>query len=143
MASIKALYKRVKALRSDEVIQQTLEEKKEDYLDENRKQLYEGFDREGNRLRKYRSAKYARVKNQMNPRPGLGNPDFYVTGAFYRNRTVTVQGGELITNLNDPKSEDLLKRDPDIIGLGGPYKIEFMGMLHPALINNFRSKLRL
>lgn len=143
MATIKELYRRVLALNTDDAIEQAVSETADEYLKENQKQLFEGFDREGQHLRRYRSAKYARVKNQMNPLPGLGNPDFYVTGDFYRGQHVRATAQGITTDLTDPKSAELLRRDPNIIGLGGAYRMEYIGVLHPALVRRIRQNLKL
>lgn len=45
-------------------------------------QLRNGLTSEEGRLIKYRNPLYALEKNQLNPLPGLGNPDFILTGAF-------------------------------------------------------------
>ena len=50
----------------------------------NTDQLYKGLTPQGQRLKSYSPprGKYAKAKNQMNPLPGLGNPDLKVTGNF-------------------------------------------------------------
>src|SRR5579862_6482787 len=78
------------------IVQEALEEKKQEYIRLNLEQLYEGLGSDGQKLTpKYRSNKYARVKNEMNPAPGLGTPDFYVTGQLYDNTFADVDSGGL------------------------------------------------
>jgi len=80
----------------------------------------------------------------MNPVPGLGNPDFFLTGAFQRAISVQVQGGTIRTLMNDSKSDDLLKRDPDIIGLGGEFKKELIDTkLRPAFLAEVKKSLKI
>lgn len=75
-----------------------------------RKQLYEGKDATGGRLRRYRSRLYAEMKNQMNPAPGFGNPDLYLTGAFHRSIRATVTGEGVTFDATDTKAADLVDK---------------------------------
>lgn len=50
--------------------------------DMNRDQLLLGYTSNLTRLPRYASYSYAKLKNAMNPAPGIGNPDYYLTGAF-------------------------------------------------------------
>jgi hypothetical protein len=85
----------------------------------NKEQLYkEGEDSTGKKLRKYRSKKYARVKNQMNPAPGLGNPDLFVTGSFHESIFSAVKQGKIIFDADDSKVEKLVSMfGEEIFGL--------------------------
>ena len=144
MSSIRAFAQKVEALNIDTALQTAFTANEREIADQNRKQLYAGFDKKGQRLKKYRNSKYARVKNQMNPVPGLGNPDFFLTGAFQRAISVQVQGGTIRTLMNDSKSDDLLKRDPDIIGLGGEFKKELIDTkLRPAFLAEVKKSLKI
>jgi hypothetical protein len=46
--------------------------------------VVDGLNKEGRKLKKYKNAKYAELKNKMNSYPGLGNPDLKYTGAFLK-----------------------------------------------------------
>ncbi|MBS1988755.1 hypothetical protein JST56_07255 [Candidatus Dependentiae bacterium] len=85
--------------------------------DLNRKQLYEkGETANGKKLKKYKNPKYARVKHQMNPLPGLGNPDFRLTGEFQESVFSDVRvDGKIIFDASDPKVEFLVERDGESI----------------------------
>jgi hypothetical protein len=143
MASVRALYKRAQQLDTDQAAALALQQTKEDYLKENQKQLYAGFDGKGHHLNRYRNNKYARVKNEMNPLPGLGNPDFYVTGNFYAGWRVETNGEVIKTNLGDTQvAEKLIQRDPEIVGLSGEFKQEYVNILQPVYIAEIRKSLR-
>lgn len=89
--------------------------------DLNREQLMEGKDSEGNTLRKYRRPRYARVKNEMNPVPGYGNPDLKLTGAFHRSIFADVEGKSILFDAKDSKVSDLAaKYGESIFGLSVP-----------------------
>lgn len=144
MSTIKGLIRRIEQANVEQALHDAFQQNAQAIEDKNREQLFEGYDRNGKRLKPYRRAKYARVKNEMNPLPGLGNPDFKVTGAFYRGVHVTVEGQVIKTNLSDSKSDELLKRDPDIIGVGGNYRKEIINdTLHPAFIGQMHKQLKI
>lgn len=86
----------------------------------NRDQLYQGFTSTGQRLRKYASPNYATVKQAMNPVPGYGNPDFFVTGQFYARLQAEVFGDIVGMHSSDSKAPYLEDRDgaDNIYGLG-------------------------
>jgi hypothetical protein len=139
MANIKSFYRRAKKVNVDQVIQNVFENKKDELLEQNKKQLFEGFNAKGKRLREYQNADYAFAKYASNPLPGLGNPDFFVTGAFYRGWAIMVRRTELINEFEDEKSDQLLKRDPGIAGLGGNYKTSFIQEdLRPEFMKQIR-----
>lgn len=143
MASIREMYNRVKDIDTEEVIGRVFEKSKDELKRVNQAQLYEGYNRKGKRLNKYARPRYARVKNEMNSLPGYGNPDFYVTGEFYRGWEIDIQGRRIITDLGSGGKVDFLfGRDPDITGLGGEYKKRAINeTLYPAFIAGVREKL--
>jgi hypothetical protein len=76
--------------------------------DYNREQLYKkGQDSTGKPLKQYRSPKYAAVKHEMNPLPGLGKPDLFVTGEFHKSIFAQVRNRSIIFDAADPKVEFL------------------------------------
>lgn len=135
MLTLPALYNRVKNLNTDEVITDSFTESTTAFEEENRKQLFEGQAKTGEITKKYKNNKYARVKNEMNPLPGLGTPDLKVTGAFYRGIRVEVSGETLNIKSTDSKGPDLEAKYKDIFGLGGVYKKEFLDTtLRPKIL---------
>lgn len=58
--------------------------------DLNRDRLKSGLRPDGRRYSKYKNKYYAKRKYEMNPVPGLGNPDFYLTGEFHKGITVNI-----------------------------------------------------
>ena len=141
MGTIKSVLRKVQAINIPEIARESFVSVETDYAEENKKQLFEGFDKDGSKLKQYRSNKYARVKNEMNPLPGLGNPDFYVTGAFTNSRHVTINGNVIETTYSDEKAARLLERDPNISGLGGSFKLEFINeKLKPSFFAEVRKR---
>lgn len=135
MLTIKGLQRKVAVFDTDQAIDQAFTKTTGDLADENRKQLYAGFDKNGKKITpKYRRYKYAAAKYEMNPLPGLGTPDLKVTGAFYRGITVEYESGILHTESTDKKGPMLEQKYEDIFGLGGAFKKEFIDKsLRPAL----------
>lgn len=127
MNSFHALYEVLTSIDHKKIASESIEETSEQLSDANRKQLREGFDRTGKRLRKYRSPKYARAKYGMNPLPGLGNPDLKLTGKFHREIKTSVTGETIVTASTDGKALMLEKSyGPNIYGPGGNYKNEYI-----------------
>lgn len=100
-------------------------EHEKEIADYNRKQLFEeGVDSEGNKLKPYKRAKYARAKHAMNPLPGLGNPDDYLTGKFQKSILAIVKDKALVFESSDAKAPFLFKRDGvKILGLAKDSKV--------------------
>jgi hypothetical protein len=92
---------KLQSLNIAEVSVATLNQESLKLADELREQLLEGRDNLDGALRKYRNAAYAQMKNAMNSRAGLGNPDLKLTGATHRSITIVANGNNLQTKLND------------------------------------------
>jgi hypothetical protein len=76
-------------------------------------QLRHGLNSAGNLIgdiRPYKSAEYAFEKNQMNPEPGLGNPDLIKTGSFTSKIYAEAQGDKFIIDSTDEKTAKLEKK---------------------------------
>jgi hypothetical protein len=78
----------------------------------NKSQLYNyGVDSDGQKLKPaYSGGYYAKEKNYMNRRPGLGKPDLFLTGAFYKGFTVTVTPSAFEVDSTDSKSSSLINQ---------------------------------
>lgn len=109
----------------------------------NREQLYQfGQASTGNKLKPYKRIRYARAKHHMNPSPGFGNPDFYVTGAFQKAIKVEELGGILRITSTDFKTPFLLKRDPDTFGLTDENMIRYRKQLFPRIMRNINRQVK-
>ncbi len=51
-----------------------------------------GEDAQGHKLKPYKDKKYAAMKHGMNPKPGMGVPDLYLSGRLYKNMQVQDKG---------------------------------------------------
>lgn len=91
MATPGELWTALEELDLKGIVMEALEERKEDYLEKNLAQLYEGMSPEEGKIDPpYKNAAYARKKNRMNAAPGYGVPDFYLTGAMYEETHVDI-----------------------------------------------------
>jgi len=132
--TILGLLNKFETLDTDVVITQAMQATEQDLAEANRDQLFNGFDRDGKRLNRYRSDVYARKKNSRNPLPGYGNPDLRNTGAFYQGIRVTVNGNTVEVGSSDDKEEQLQVKYGNIFGLGGPFKDGYLDQnLGPAI----------
>lgn len=140
------LIENFKKLNIDKVSSDAMNAKKEFVAESQREQLKQGISSVGGTLRKYRSAAYARKKNQMNPLPGFGNPDLKLTGAFYRGITASVEGGKIVVKSLDEKAQALeAKYNEDLIfGLYPEEKALFIAEhLKPEFNKRIRSEVGL
>ena len=104
----------------------SIKEHQAEIVDANVEQLMKGFDSEGKRLEKYSSPEYARMKNQMNPAPGIGNPDLRLEGQFHEAFFVAEINKDFFKiSSKDWKREKLIRwYGIDIFGLNESNKIE-------------------
>ncbi len=85
-------------------------------------QLFKGKDATGQKITpKYKRRRYAVAKNRMNPQPGMGTPDFKVTGAFYKGfyvKPIKDDKGSFEMDSSDDKTPFLVGRSGEkIFGL--------------------------
>ena len=98
MSTVADLLDVVEKVNLKEVIDQSINDTKEDYIRLNtEQQLFKGLATDGRQLQPlYKSNSYAKKKNAMNPIPGFGVPDLKLTGSFYANQKLSVQGDEIM-----------------------------------------------
>ncbi len=104
MSTVLQTINALESLNIKEMAISAIEKNLQDMVTLNQAQLYEGKATSGKRFRRYAGRQYADVKNQMNPRPGLGNPDLYLTGNFYRAIFAELEGDNIIMDSTDEKS---------------------------------------
>lgn len=136
MSTIAALARRVNAFDAAKAAENAMTATAVAFVEENKLQMNAGYNRFDEKIgdnQPYKSADYAFDKYKQNPLPGLGNPDLDLTGAFQGGLSVTISGGVVSEKSSDPKNDKLLGKYPDIMGLGGPFKAEYLSRdLQPA-----------
>lgn len=117
MATASELIERLQGLNLREILTESIEETAPQYVELNTQQLFKGLDGTGGSIHPlYRSAKYARMKNQMNALPGYGTPDLKLTGAFYQGYGVRVEGDEVVKDSDVAYADDLFEKYGNAIG---------------------------
>lgn len=140
--TIKGLYKKTRGFSIENTAQTVFANLTEEFTEENKKQLFEGFNKFGTRLKEYANAEYAFYKYNKNPIPGLGNPDLFETGSFQNKIKMSIVGLQIVESSSDSKNDDLTVKYPGVFGLGGKYKVEFISKdLRPALITEARKRI--
>ena len=134
------MLRNVRTLKTDEAINEGFDLSVSDFTSEQKRQLYQGLNRFGTKLKPYALQFYAAKKNKMNSNPGYGNPDFFVTGAFYQGITVEREGESIKEFSTDEKNAYLSSRDV-WQGLGGSFKAEYLGVLRPRIVGIIKKKL--
>ena len=127
MLTISSLSEKFNSLNTDKIIDESINETKDEFKAINKQQLKSGFTNTGGKVApKYRSKKYASAKNQMNSLPGLDNPDLYLTGAFYEGIDVEVGKDVFDIISKDEKGPELENKYSDIFGLGTNFKKKYL-----------------
>lgn len=151
MLTIVSLAKRFESLNTDAIIADSLEETKDSFAELNKQQMRAGKTKTGDKIGSttnpnnqtsnyYKWKKYAAAKNDMNPLPGLGNPDLFLTGSFYDGIDVEIGSNVFDIISTDEKGPELEDKYPDILGLGSNFKKEYLDELKPVVmdkISNF------
>lgn len=136
MTTIAEMARRFKSFDIMDVVREALVDNEENAISINQNQLYEkGENKEEETLLQYRSLFYALKKNEINPMPGLFNPDLNLTGAFFRGFYAKVNRDEIVFGSNDKKSGSLMEKyGSNIFGLSYPSKEEFSRFfLNPSI----------
>jgi len=137
MGTFVDLQRSFEALDTEAIAEKAVEETKEDLLALNKKQLLAGYDKNGELIgdkKPYANAHYAFFKANMNPLPGLGNPDLRLTGSFQDEFDIEISGERILQGSSDEKAGELeQKYGEEIYGLGGKFKVEYVDEnLRPA-----------
>lgn len=126
MATIRGLYNRMKALDTDQVIEQSVAETADSYANLNAEQMHKGINSQGEQIGQYKSEAYAEMKNIQNPLPGFGVVDLRLTGDFYAGIKTTVSGEKVTTESSDPKNDQLVEKYGPVFGLSDRYRREYL-----------------
>lgn len=145
MAGVREVYNKLKSLQDNlpAIAEQSVSDVKNDLSTSQKEQLLQGVSSTGGTFRKYRSASYAKLKNKMNPIPGLGNPDLKYTGSFYDGIFVTVANGIITIGSHDEKAQMLEANYKNVFGLDPQDMEDFLyGKLKPGYNKNILDFLK-
>ena len=146
MATIHEMLRRAQSIDLQAIGVSVIVDTKDELIKLNKEQLMDkGEDKNLVKLKSYRSASYARKKNQRNPFPGLGTPDLYNTGAFQNAFQLKINSkNSFDIYSNNSKSGDLQKKyGKAIFGVSDPNKQEYADeYMQPALVREVRKILK-
>jgi len=116
-----------KSLVIETIAAQVVEGTERELITLNQNQLFHGEDADGNKLPRYRSERRARIKNSMNPLPGYGIPDYYVTGRMYNQMYVDFErDGTYKIRSNVPYFGVLTARGGNPFGIQPNNKVQYI-----------------
>jgi hypothetical protein len=86
VAGVRRALEQVKRLHDniESIAEESVSQASPSFVEAQKDQLLQGSNSAGESFRRYRNPDYAKMKNLMNPLPGLGNPDLKLTGQFQR-----------------------------------------------------------
>lgn len=146
MATIHEMLRRAQSIDLQAIGVSVIVDTKDELIKINKEQLMDkGEDKNLVKLKSYRSASYARKKNQRNPFPGLGTPDLYNTGAFQNAFQLKINSKNSFDIFsNNSKSGDLQKKyGKAIFGISDPNKQDYADdYMQPALVREVRKILK-
>lgn len=127
MGTIKNMLLRVQSINLPMQVPIIIDNTNQSIIELNQRQLYNDSEDSNNEaLRLYGSLSYALEKNKLNPLPGFGRPDLYLTGAFFKGFNVRVTNTSFFINSSDGKTSNLVKKyTEDIFGLTPDSKKEY------------------
>jgi hypothetical protein len=143
MGTIRRMLLGVQAIKLRENLPDLIRETSGAVLSLNRFQLFnQSVDKTGEPLKFYSSLSYALEKNKINPLPGFGRPDLYLTGSFQRAMYVEVNSQSIKVWSRDSKTDDLIKKySEDIFGMSPESKGKYAKQtLYPAIQNHITVK---
>ena len=134
MSSLREMTERWKSFDPVDTTATLLGENSDQVIELNKEQLMDGEGKDGLPFYQYKQRtdeekEYAKMKNEMNPRPGLGNADFNLTGAFQSKAYLQINGSDFTINSEDEKTEGLKKlaKGAPIFGLTEDSKVAAWG----------------
>jgi len=144
MARLGQLMNRFKTLDIDKLAREAVEETRKDLLDIQRDQLLHGEKKDGTKIGKYKSEKYAAKKLAQNPLAGSGNVDLKLTGEYHEELFVDVREQTLVIDsaASADKIENIIGKYGDPLGLNETSLNEYKPISNKALNKKIIQKIR-
>lgn len=121
MATIFQAAAAVNKINLIDLAKQIVTENAEPLLEENRAQLYMGLRPDGNEITpRYHYRWYAEWKHRLNPMPGLGVPDLFLTGQLHETLTLSTETFMPYFN-SDMAGYPQIAQYRNIFGVGNTY----------------------
>jgi hypothetical protein len=143
MATIEDVTKSWASLNFIDEVLSTMSDMSRELADQNRLQLKKGQTAKGGKFNEYASDTYASMKNRMNPLPGFGNPDLFLTGKFASEIRLIVslsEGDMGSTDTKESKLESMYGAD-NIFGLNDESLGEVKNDFANKLVDNIKANI--
>lgn len=137
------LYNAFKSLDMEQATINAIQDTRDRMIYLNKSQLnLDSQKSDGKYLRQYFDREYAIYKNELNPFPGLGNPDLNLTGKFYSGFFATVKGSKIEFGSTDSKTPMLEKKyGKAIFGLTEENKTDYaIETVRPEVVKYLEQK---
>jgi hypothetical protein len=145
VAGVREVYRKLQAAKEvlPVIAENAIDKTKKEWIELNQDQMLRGQDRNGDLLGKYKNSRYAKMKNQLNPLPGLGNKDYRLHGDYYKGMFLVVDNGVIRQGSEDEKAQWLEKNKDQRYGLQPENKKDYIReFLRPLFNELFLQKLR-
>jgi hypothetical protein len=157
MPGVRAIQRKLNAYKQSlpAILDQTVDNTKDKYLELNKEQLLEGKNRFGQHLaptyfndpyfKSPESAKrYSDWKDRITPndlRPS-GVPNLFITGVYHSTIDITVDPGKITIAASFGAANDIEKKYPGIYGLDSDSKIKYRPFFRPVFFKLSRNTLK-
>lgn len=146
MTTVLDMLRRFESVNLEQEAEYILNDTERTIVGYNQAQMYvKGEGADGNKFRPYSRSpmgqEYAEMKHAMNPQPGFGNPDYYLTGEMYSRMFAEAKAGKLTITSSAPHTSKLLERGGDPFGLQPESKDHYIkNVFHPAFLRRIAEK---
>jgi hypothetical protein len=142
MVTAAEMLRKFKAVQLPELMAETAEKDLTTPANLNRDQLFkQGVTADGGRLAPYKNKYYAQKKYEMNPLPGYGHPDAYLTGELQRELYVEIRGVTAVFDSTSDHAAFMIKRDGEgIFGFTDESRSTYSHYLMPQVVNEIRKR---
>lgn len=139
MLTISSLSERFKSLNTDKVIDESLNETKDELLKINNEQLYDGKTNKAENIfptyledpffkTKEAAQRYSDWKDRITPNPKRekGVPNLFINGMYHNSRRIELSDDRFIFTSGVQIGIDIERKFKNIDGLGGEYKKKYL-----------------
>jgi len=142
MGTIHSLYNRIKAMDTDKIVHDSLNETKDTISDLNAEQMAKGLRSDGEQIAPFYKPLTIRLKQEFGT--GIGSITDHVTlyneGNFYKGIKTDIAGEKIITDSTDPKSAKIKKKYGEkVFGLNERSNQEYKERLQPVFLSKIEA----
>jgi hypothetical protein len=135
MATVSKMLRAFQRINLNDEVAKAIKKRQDLYLQLNKDQLMIGEDADAKKLPPYRSKSYAELKAKMNTLPGIGTPDYRLSGKLYNSMKLVFTADTVDVISTVPYFEDIKSRDQRAFGLSRESKAELIDTYLQQQIN--------